>query len=109
LTTKKAAPAVNFEWDRHKERQNRGKHGLDFTEACQAFRDPFALVCFDSKHSTLTELRWWLIGRVGSRVILVRYTHRPGGVIRLIGAGCWANARDLYEKRRKTTRPEAGL
>lgn len=100
---------MNFEWDRYKELQNQAKHGLGFTEAREAFRDPFALVCFDSKHSTLTELRWWLIGRVGSRVMLVRYTHRPYGVIRIIGAGCWSNARDLYENHRKTSRPETDL
>jgi uncharacterized DUF497 family protein len=100
---------VNFEWDRNKERQNREKHGLDFTEACQAFRDPFALVRFDSKHSTLTELRLWLIGRVGSRVVAVRYAHRPRGVVRIIGAGCWSNASDLYEEHCKTHRPETDL
>lgn len=42
-------------------------------------------------------MRWWLLGKVDGRVMLVRYTHRPGGVIRLIGAGYWRNARDYYE------------
>ncbi len=100
---------MNFEWDRNKELQNREKHGLDFSEACQAFRDPCALIRFDAKHSTLTELRWWLIGRVGSRIVAVRYTHRPHGVVRIIGAGCWSNAADFHEEHCKNYRPEAGL
>ena len=34
---------------------------------------------------------------VGTRILLVRYTHRPGGIIRLSGAGYWREGRDPYE------------
>jgi len=37
------------------------------------------------------------LGQEDGRILHVRYTHRPGGVIRLIGAGYWRNSRDLYE------------
>ena len=43
------------------------------------------------------ELRWWLLGKVDARILLVRYTHRPNGIIRLIGAGYWREGRDYYE------------
>lgn len=88
---------MRFSWDRAKERDNLARHGVDFTTAQRAFADPRALVLFDSPHSDHHELRWWLLGRVGSRILHVRYAHRPGGVIRLIGAGYWRNARDYYE------------
>ncbi len=88
---------MRFSWDRAKERDNLARHGVDFTTAQQAFADPMALVLFDEVHSDRRELRWWLLGKVHGRVMLVRYTHRPNGVIRLIGAGYWRQGRDYYE------------
>lgn len=88
---------MRFSWNRAKERENLARHGVDFTTAQRAFADPRALVLFDEAHSDHRELRWWLIGKVDDRVLLVRYTHRPGGLIQLIGAGYWRNARDYYE------------
>lgn len=52
---------------------------------------------FDEAHSNRRELRWWLLGKVDARILLVRYTHRPDGVIRIIGAGYWREGRDYYE------------
>ena len=88
---------MRFIWDQAKERANVARHGVDFTEAQQAFADSQALVLFDAAHSDRRELRWWLLGKVGARVLHVRYTHRPGGLIRLIGAGYWREGRDYYE------------
>ena len=88
---------MRFSWDSAKERANVAHHGVDFTMAQQAFDDPQALVLFDEVHSSRRELRWWLLGRVDGRILLVRYTHRPVGVIRLIGAGFWRDGRDYYE------------
>lgn len=88
---------MRFSWDRAKERANLARHGVDFTTAQRAFADPKALVLFDEAHSDRRELRWWLLGKVDGRVMLVRYTHRPNGVIRLIGAGYWRQGRDHYE------------
>jgi uncharacterized DUF497 family protein len=89
---------VKFTWDARKEAANLAKHGVAFSEAQKAFDDPCAVVAFDSEHSGERELRWWLLGKVGLRVMLVRYTHRPGGTIRLIGAGYWKVGKTLYEK-----------
>jgi len=88
---------MRFEWDPAKEAANLEKHGVDFTTAQQAFGDPRALVILDDDHSSKTELRWWLLGKVGPRVLLVRYTHRANGNLRLIGAGYWKEGRDYYE------------
>ena len=88
---------MRFTWDSAKEQANLLRHGVDFTVAQQAFSDPCALVLFDAAHSTRRELRWWLLGRVDTRILLVRYTHRPSGIIRLIGAGYWREGRDYYE------------
>jgi uncharacterized DUF497 family protein len=94
---------VKFEWNPTKESENIARHGVDFTEAQLAFDDPRALVLWDGPHSTSKEPRWWLLGKVGTKVMLVRYTHRPAGVIRLIGAGYWKLGRDYYEKHWKET------
>lgn len=88
---------MRFSWDRTKERANLARHGVDFTTAQRAFADPRALVLFDVAHSDRRELRWWLLGEVDRRILHVRYTHRAGGVIRLIGAGYWREGRNYYE------------
>jgi uncharacterized protein len=88
---------MRFSWDPAKERANLARHGVDFTTAQRAFADPQALVLFDETHSSRRELRWWLLGRVDERVMLVRYTHRPGGIVRIIGAGYWRDGRDYYD------------
>jgi uncharacterized DUF497 family protein len=89
---------VSFGWDAKKAADNLAKHGVTFNDARQAFADPDALVAFDEEHSTRHELQWWLLGKIGGRVLLVRYTHRPSGQIRIIGAGYWRAGKELYEK-----------
>lgn len=89
---------MKFDWDAAKETANIAKHGVTFSEATKAFSDPKAVSVFDTEHSTKTELRWWLLGRIGHRVMLVRYTHRPSGVIRIFGAGYWKIGKEIYEK-----------
>jgi uncharacterized DUF497 family protein len=89
---------VTFEWDAKKAAANLAKHGVAFDDARRAFEDPRALVAFDEEHSTLRELRWWLLGKVDGRVMLVRYAHRPHGSIRIIGAGFWRIGKEIYEK-----------
>ena len=89
---------MKFEWDPKKETANIAKHDVSFDVAQTAFADPNAIVAFDSEHSGSRELRWWLLGKVGNRVLLVRYTHRQNGKIRIIGAGFWRLGKELYEK-----------
>ena len=92
---------MKFAWDPRKETTNLAKHGVPFSEAKQAFNDPLAVVAFDEVHSPRgkSELRWWLLGKVGARVMLVRYTHRPSGIIRIIGAGYWEIGAKIYEEK----------
>jgi len=95
---------MKFTWDPRKESANLAKHGVPFSEAKKAFDDPFAIVAFDASHSPLGkhELRWWLLGKVDARVMFVRYTHRPNGVIRIIGAGYWEIGAKIYEEKNRT-------
>jgi uncharacterized protein len=95
---------MKFTWDSRKEASNLSKHAVSFSEAQQAFDDPFAVVAFDETHSPRGghELRWWLLGKVGDRVMLVRYTHRPNGVIRIIGAGYWDIGAKIYEEKNQS-------
>ncbi len=72
---------MNFEWDPRKNASNVAKHGVSFEDAKAAFDDPRAVVAFDPDHSTQKELRWWLLGKVREKVMLVRYTQRPHGII----------------------------
>jgi len=89
---------VVFEWDSRKEAANVHQHDVSFTEAVSAFADLACVVLFDVAHCTGTEMRWWLLGLVAGRVLTVRYTHRPGGTARIIGAGWWRQEKQLYEE-----------
>ena len=95
---------MKFIWDPRKEAANIAKHGISFSDAQRAFDDPQAIVVFDEAHSPPGphELRWWLLGKPGSRVMPVRYTHRPNGIIRIIGAGYWEKGAEIYEEKNRT-------
>ena len=95
---------MKFAWDPAKEASNLAAHGVGFSEAKLAFEDPRALVIFDAAHSTKNELRWWLLGKVDKRIMLVRYTHRAEGTVRIIGAGYWRRGKELYENHWKENR-----
>jgi uncharacterized DUF497 family protein len=91
------AVAAAFDWDPAKDAANRRKHGVAFSDAQLAFLDPCRLIARDVIHS-VTEDRYYCIGRVGHGVLTVRFAWREG-VIRIIGAGYWRKGRDLYEAR----------
>lgn len=88
----------SFEWDDAKDRVNRAKHGVNFTEAQQAFFDPHRLIFGDRAHST-DEQRYFCLGMIGDRVLTVRFTWRNGR-IRIIGAGFWRKGGRLYARLR---------
>lgn len=79
---------MRFEWDGHKNRRNRGKHGIGFDSAAQVFADPFAVTRFDRMENH--EQRWQIIGvSAGIVVLLVVYTPREEDgdeIIRIISA-----------------------
>jgi uncharacterized protein len=76
---------VLFAWDPVKARANTAKHGVTFTEAATAFRDPMSMTVSDPDHSELED-RFILVGRttVGRLVVVVhadRHDH-----VRIISA-----------------------
>ncbi len=85
-----------FVWDADKAQQNLERHGISFEECLSAFLDPQRLITVDSLHS-VEEPRLFCIGKIGNRVVTVRFTLREG-YTRIIGAGYWRKGRKLYEK-----------
>ena len=92
-----------FEWDEAKNVSNQSKHGVSFEEAQGAFADPELVLQRDSIHSTPTEERLFCYGKVGGKVLTVRFTLRRGAAIRIIGAAYWRKGARLYESHRKAT------
>jgi uncharacterized DUF497 family protein len=88
---------ASFEWDEDKNQENRGKHGIDFETAQQAFSDPNRIIYKDLDHSTETEARFFCLGIVEKEVCTVRFTER-NKKIRIFGAGFWRKERKIYEK-----------
>ena len=86
----------SFVWDIEKERENIRKHGVDFATAARAFKDPRRKIYVDERHSD-REDRMFCIGKMGGRILTVRFTYR-GGLIRLYGAGYWRKGRHYYEQ-----------
>ena len=86
----------SFTWDPRKEKVNIRKHGINFVKASRVFKDPKRKVFTDSKHSE-KEPRCFCIGKVGNKIITVRFTYREGK-IRIYGAGYWRKGRRYYEK-----------
>jgi uncharacterized DUF497 family protein len=85
----------SFEWDNAKDRANRAKHGVAFTEAQAAFFDPRRVIAEDLEHSD-GEPRYFCFGRVGDGVMTVRFTWRANR-IRIFGAGYWRKGKKIYD------------
>lgn len=78
---------MKFEWDLEKALANQKKHGVSFEQAITAFDDPYGLIAPDPEHTTLAEVREWLIGASDIGVVIVIFTIRqPGDVYRIISA-----------------------
>jgi len=73
---------MRFEWDEAKNRANIRKDGLDFRDAEEMFRGAL-LVCPDTRED-YGEERWIGIGTTRGRVVLVAFSERLEGVIRII-------------------------
>jgi len=86
----------SFIWDVEKELYNIRKHGIDFSRACEAFKDPKRKIYIDSRHSK-EEQRLFCIGKFENRVLTVRSTYR-GHKIRIFGAGYWRKGEAYYER-----------
>ncbi len=86
----------SFVWDLKKELSNIHKHGVDFVTAAKTFKDRKRKIYIDSKHSKKEE-RFFCIGKVGDKILTVRFTYRKGK-IRIFGAGYWRKGERYYEK-----------
>ena len=86
----------SFVWDSQKELINIQKHGVDFTTAAHAFKDPFRKIFKDEKHSQ-KEQRLFCIGKVENKIITVRFVYTESK-IRIFGAGYWRKGAYYYEK-----------
>jgi uncharacterized DUF497 family protein len=87
-----------FEWDEAKAAVNIKKHGVDFEMAKEAFFDVKRITTMDEGHSTRTETRYFCFGRVGKKIMTVRFTIRKDK-IRILVAGYWRRGREFYEAR----------
>jgi len=74
----------SFEWDDHKGRANRVKHGVSFGLAQTTFLDPHRVIAEDLEHSS-GERRYFCFGMVAGGIMTVRFTYR-GGRVRIFGA-----------------------
>ena len=88
---------MEFDWDSRKDAVNRKKHGVSFAEAQRAFLDSRRIIAIDTRHSTEQERRYFCFGKMGERVMTVRFTLRAKK-IRIFGAGYWREGRRRYEK-----------
>lgn len=86
-----------FEWDERKNAINQQKHGISFELAKNAFLDDNLIIRDDLSHSDMED-RYFCFGKVGSKVITVRFTMR-GRVIRIFGAAYWRKGEKFYAQR----------
>ena len=87
---------AGFDWDSEKDRENRSKHGISFSDAQLAFADPRRVIAEDLSHSS-SEKRYYCFGEVAGGILTVRFTYREG-VIRIFGAGYWRKGKRIYDR-----------
>ena len=75
-----------FEWDDAKDEANRERHGLSFEDVVELFTSGVDFLdIYDDSHSD-EEDRFIAIGPIHSGVVVVVYTERQDGVVRIISA-----------------------
>jgi uncharacterized DUF497 family protein len=75
-------PGVDFVWDEQKNESNIRKHGLDFSDAWRIFIGP-VLVARDDRED-YGEERWIGIGLLDARAVVIVFSERDDGSIRVI-------------------------
>jgi uncharacterized DUF497 family protein len=92
---------MEFEWDLSKEIENLQKHDIAFAEALETFSDPNGFQLTDAKHS-VTEPRFFWVGKSASgKILTTRFTRRRD-VIRIFGSASWRKFGRLYNERTQT-------
>lgn len=76
---------IRFEWDAEKDRNNRRRQGVSFSEAATALVDPISLTIPDPDHSA-DEDRFVTIGTSDDGHLLVVVHTERGNVNRIISA-----------------------
>lgn len=80
---------MQFLWDTEKEKANKRKHGIAFSEACYVFADKSMLTLYDEEHSG-EEDRWTTIGQTpDNHILVVVHTYRKvkgAEAVRIISA-----------------------
>ena len=59
-----------YTWTKQKDRINRKKHGLSFSEVTDVFDDPYLIEFYDEAHSTVDEERYICLGRWQDFIVL---------------------------------------
>lgn len=77
---------TSFEWDNAKDLLNQESHGVPFSLAQFAFKDPNRIIAKDLNHSD-EEDRFFCFGKV-----------EDGVLIRIFGAGYWRRGKKIYEQ-----------
>ena len=96
---------MRFEWDQRKDKSNRAKHGISFSEACGVFADSMQLNLFDPAHSQEEE-RWTTLGTsLSGRLLVVIHTYKERGgreTVRIISArkATSNESRDYFARRK---------
>lgn len=81
-----ATAVIFFEWDPRKEKSNRRKPAVSFSEAATVFDSNLAKIFHDSDHS-VSEMREVIIGYSGNgRLLLVSFTEPAKEEVRIISA-----------------------
>ena len=73
---------MKFEWDENKNRINQAKHGFDFADSFRIFNLPM-LIQLDEREN-YGEIRYFGIGLLYERVVVVIYTESKKNIIRII-------------------------
>ena len=92
---------MRYEWDEHKNRQNRQKHDVGFETAVLVFDDPYAVTKRDLAYED--EERWITVGAIGPGSILLAvhtyFEEHDEEIIRIISArAAGSHERSAYEK-----------
>jgi uncharacterized DUF497 family protein len=75
----------DFEWDDDQNIRNIRDHGIDFRIAVEVFDDDRSIPYADSKHSTVGEPRYAIIGMCSSGLVFISFTYL-GDRCRIISA-----------------------
>ena len=88
-----------FEWDAQKAKRNARKHGITFDEGATVFDDALASIFPDEDHSSAEEREILAGYSVLNRLLLVSFTERATGRVRIISARkATAPERNKHEK-----------